>query len=252
MSYLYQQIHDSLETQFWAAATAKAAVPAIALAGALYTALQFRRAKRWRASDLAAKLFADLTTDDELAFACQAIDWSEGPLIIPVRYRPIMMTVPSNPNSPTRIELGEIAQHDTEIMAAALQVRLHNVYQRYPLYLVYRYCFDRLFMHLSNVNRLLETKQLLLKDLGNFKYWLERLAKYEYPPSDVAGEVMFQRFLSYEGFGYGGIRNLGMKLGVGGWAQCDVADILEFENRLLTRPAKGPLQQDPAARVNPD
>jgi hypothetical protein len=232
VSYVYEQIQNTPEIRFWLSTASKLAVPVIAFAGAIYTALQFRRAKRWRAGDLAAKLSSDLTTDDELALACQAIDWAVGPLVVPLRYRAIMMGIPKDVKHPTPLELGEIAEHDTRIMALALEVRLSTIYLEYPLYLVYRYCFDKLFSHLSNINRLVESGQIVVKDLAAFSYWLRRLAEYEYPPDGVTGLQMFQRFLSYSGFGYSGVIELGKKLKVTGWSAGRVEDVTGYEAKL--------------------
>jgi hypothetical protein len=38
--------------------------------------------------DLAAALMQKLESDEELAFACQALDWGTGPIMVPERYGP--------------------------------------------------------------------------------------------------------------------------------------------------------------------
>lgn len=228
MSQLYELIQKSAETRFWLHVLSKSSVPLIAFSGAVYTALQFQRAKRWRAGDLAQELLSDLSVDDELAFACQAIDWGIGPLIVPARHRPIMWTIAVDPAHPTPRELGEVIDHDVKIMAAALQVQLPPASLNNPLYLVYRYSFDKLFTHLSYVNTLIERKQIAVADLEGFKYWLIRIAVYEYPPYPMTGEQMFQRFLTYPYFLYSGVAELGKKLGVKGWSDTRIDDVPGF------------------------
>jgi Zn-dependent protease with chaperone function len=60
----------------------------IAAFGAAYVYFQYRRAQEWRKGDLAASLMERLVSDPELAFACQALDWGTGPIMVPERYRP--------------------------------------------------------------------------------------------------------------------------------------------------------------------
>ena len=60
-----------------------AAVSAIIAAfGALYVYRQYRRAQEWRKGDLAAALMERLESDEELAFACQALDRGTGPILV--------------------------------------------------------------------------------------------------------------------------------------------------------------------------
>jgi hypothetical protein len=217
VSFLYDQLNGSVETLFWCNAAAKAAVPVIALAGASYTALQYLRAQRWRAGDLAAQLVAQLTTDDELAFACQTLDWGVGPMIVPARFRPLMSRVPKDSTHPTPRELGEIMDHDTALMAKAVKVRLSFDLETQPAGLVYRFCFDKLFSHLANIHRLLINGQLRIRDLTGLTYWIRKIADYRYGPVQRRGGLMFQPFVGYEPFGYQGVRELGKKLGIEGW-----------------------------------
>ena len=190
----------------------------MAFAGAIYTALQYQRAKRARALDLSISFISQLDTVPELSFACQALDWGVGPMIVPERYRPLL-EARRQEGSDTRSpgERGEVLEHDTSLMTAALEPYLNFDYSQCPAGLVYRYCFDKLFQHLSNIERLVAGGQLDLTDLGILRYWLERIAIYEYPPSDVPGDLVFQPFLSFPEFGYGGVMTLGKRLGVSNW-----------------------------------
>ncbi len=70
-------------TRAWIEIVSKLAPSLIAAISATYVYLQYKRAQRWKASDLAAALMERITTDQTLALACQALDWGVGPLIIP-------------------------------------------------------------------------------------------------------------------------------------------------------------------------
>ena len=206
----------------WLEWPTKLVVPLIALTGAFYTGLQYRRTMRWRSSDLAAQLIGQLTTDDELAFACQALDWGVGPMIVPTRYKALMSKKPEDPDEPTPRERGEIMDHDTSIMARALRINLGFDYNTQPAGLIYRYCFDRLFSHLTNVHRLLETGQIRLEHLEGLTYWVKRIAVYEYPPAigkppvQMSGDEVFQPFIWHGEYGYLGVIALGRTLKVDG------------------------------------
>jgi hypothetical protein len=200
----------------WAEYVSKLGVSSIALLGAVYTARQYQRAKRWRAGDLAATLIAQLETDEELAFACRALDWGVGPLVVPKRYWSLLERVPEKKN-PTPAERGEIMQQDCDLMARAVRVGLAVNPDTEPGGLVYRYCFDKLFAHLANVHRLLLSDQITLQDLDGLKYWLQRIAVFEYPPAGTAENQVFQPFLEHAPYGYRGVIDLGERLGVPGW-----------------------------------
>jgi hypothetical protein len=168
---------------------------------------------------LAVALIAQLETDDELAFACRAIDWGVGPLVVPERYRALVEGIPEGKKNPTPAERGEIVIQKPELMARALRVYLAIDPENEPVGLIYRYCFDKLFNHLANVHRLLNEKQLNLQDLERLRYWLERIAIYEYCPPGVERHEVFQPFLEHEPFGYRGVIDLGERLGASGWVK---------------------------------
>lgn len=208
---------SATQVQKWVDLLSKAVLATIAALGAGYTALQYWRTKRWRAGDLSAAVILQLETDDEMAFACRAIDWGVGLMMVPERYRPLMERIPEGRKNPTPVERGEVIHHDTELMARAVQVNLTVVPETEPGGLVYRYCFDKLFAHLANVHRLLQAHQVNLDDLVGLKYWLQRIAVYEYAPLGLEGDQVFQPFLKYEPYGYRGVIDLGERLGVSGW-----------------------------------
>ena len=200
----------------WVEWTSKLATPVIALFAAGYSGIQYERMKSWRAKDLAARLVDQLTTDDELQFACQALDWATGPMIVPARYRSLLSQRPADADNPTPRELGEIIDHDPALMAKALEVRLAPGLKDNPAGLVYRYCFDKLFSHLANINRLQVDGQVRIKDLDGLKYWIRRIARYPFGPREKR-DLVFQPFVGHEPFGYQGVRELGKKLGIKGW-----------------------------------
>jgi hypothetical protein len=108
-----------MQMPVWIEVMSKLAVPSIALLGAVYTALQYGRAKRWKAGDLAVTLIGQLEKDEELTLACRAIDWGVGPLVVPQRYRALLERGELSP-----VDRGEVMKQDPDLMARAVKVGL--------------------------------------------------------------------------------------------------------------------------------
>jgi hypothetical protein len=181
---------------------------AIAAFGAFYVYSQYRRAQEWRKSDLAAALMERLNSDEELAFACQALDWGTAPIMVPERYQALMRRF-GMPHE-------AVLDHEPAVLASALQPQLNPATADSAPGLIYRHCFIKLFDHLENISRLVQTRQVDIKDLDGLAYWLGRIASYEYAPAGTPGEAIFQPALA--AFKYHGIPRLGNELGVKEWS----------------------------------
>jgi len=199
-----------------AANLSNVATPAIALVSVFYVYLEYRRTKRARSSDLAAALISQLESDDELSFACRSLDWAVGPLIVPARYRSLLRAA--------GVHNDEVVMHSPPVMCVALAPRLRaelieadprTEMPKDPRGLIYRYCFDKLFMHLDDIYRLVRSQQISVGDVVGLKYWLERIAKYEYSPEGVDPAEVFQPFVA--ACGYLGVPRLGVLVGVKEW-----------------------------------
>ena len=184
-----------------------AASALIAAFGAVYVYRQYRRAQEWRRGDLAAALMGRLESDQELAFAIQALDWGTGPILVPERYRPLMKKF--------HIEDDAVLEHDTAIMAAAMEPQLNKATLSSAQGLIYRHCFIKLFNHLENVSRLVASDQVSVDDLRGLEYWLRRISSYNYAPDGRERSEIFQPALAT--FGYESIPQLGRELCVSDW-----------------------------------
>lgn len=205
----------------WAELINKVATPVIAGVSAFYVYLQYRRSLWLNKKERAADVLAALENDDVLAFACRALDWGVGPLIVPERYRPLLCYRDQKIGP---IDANPIIQHDTWAMYLALRPRLNPATLNEPRGLIYRYCFDKFLTHIDGAHRLLMQGQLLLEDLEGFKYWISRLSEYQYRPQDRLGrpvrrQDVFQPFIAE--FDYIGVRLLGKKLGIKDWVTVD-------------------------------
>ena len=189
-----------------------AAVSAVIAAfGAIYVYRQYRRAQEWRKGDLAAALMERLESDQELAFACQALDWGTGPIMVPERYRPLMKRF----NMPHEA----VFDHAPSILALALQPSLNVATLTSAQGLIYRHCFVKLFNHIENISRLVASDQVATDALHGLDYWLDMIASYSYAPANCSRDEIFQPALA--AFGYDSIPVLGRKLGVLDWSVYD-------------------------------
>lgn len=193
----------------WVEIINKLATPAIAATSAFYVYLQYRRAQRWKATDLAATLMEKMNTDHALALACQALDWGVGPLIIPEQYKPLFRTDIAG-------AAPGVMEHDPHLLCRAVEPRLNEATLNDPRGLVYRYCFIKFFSYLDNMYRLLIDGQLREEDVGDIKYWLEMLRDYQYAPTDKDAAKVFSPALRQ--WGYGNVILLGQRLDVQPWA----------------------------------
>ena len=188
-----------------------AASASIAAFGAIYVYRQYKRAQDWRKGDLAASLLSKLESDEELAFACQALDWGTGPLMVPKRYHPLMKKF----NRPSEMVL----DHDTEVLACALEPQLNEKTLASAEGLIYRHCFVRLFSHLGNIGRMVDSGQIDVADLHGIEFWLKALSECPYSPEGRKPSDIFQPAIAV--FDYPTIPQLGRRMGIDRWDTYD-------------------------------
>jgi hypothetical protein len=184
---------------------------AIAAIGAAFVYRQYHRQQNWRRGDLAAALLNKLGSDDELAFACLSLDWGTGPLIVPERYRPLLRKFNHHDEA--------VIDHDTNALALALEPQLNDQTRASAQGLIYRHTFDKLFNHLNDIGRLVESDQLDVRDLDGLTYWLKRISEYGYPPPRFDADRIFQ--LAIYHFDYSEIPRLARRLNVNNWSVYD-------------------------------
>lgn len=182
-----------MDAPIWAESLNRLATPLIAAVSVFYAYLQYRRAQRWKATDLAASLIGKLESEPALSLACHALDWGVGPLLIPERYQPLFPRDASG-------EYPGVMPHDTNVLVLALKPKLNEATLRDPRGLVYRHCFIKFFNYLDNIFNLLKGGQLRKEDMADLKYWLEMIHNYPYAPASVQGTEVFQPVLKYWGY----------------------------------------------------
>jgi hypothetical protein len=154
--------------------------------------IEYVRAGRWKAAELAAAQIAALAENSELSFACHALDWGVGPLIVPDRYKPIAGC--------------DVIQHDPKVLELALEPILNASTLKNSAGLSYRYAFDRLFDHLDRVDSMIARRLFKPDDVASLEYYLDQVVNYRYASTVGKQATTFPPFI--EAYGYRGVLRL--------------------------------------------
>jgi hypothetical protein len=155
----------------------------VAAVAALAGLAQYRKAEAWKRAQFTAGFLKQLSTDEELIFACKAIDWGLGPLIIPEKYRPLF----------TNREV--VITHNWDDLANALKPNIDINVITNPKQLIYRYSVDALLDYFDQSRKFIELNLVRLHDLASLGYYA---ALIRYPiyyhgttaPKDVFGSFV--------------------------------------------------------------
>jgi hypothetical protein len=144
----------------------------------VYNAL---RAERWKRTELGSRFLRELGTDQELVFACRALDWYTGRLTVPENLRPLMS--------------GEAPfDHDRRVLRNAMKVGLGGAAMAADARLqIYRTTMDRLLSWMCLLANALDRKLFKTDDVEVARYWVSKVAasrflhpfirSYNYAPS---------------------------------------------------------------------
>ncbi len=146
--------------------------------------MEYVRIGRWKKAELAATQLAALIEDDVLAFACHALDWGIGPIMVPVRYRVLLDK--------------DLVEHNVAALELAVEPGLNYQTRNDPQGLLYRYCFDRLFNHFTFVHSMIERKLFSAADVASMKYYLDLIHDYPYARTKKSTEVFKDFIIKYE------------------------------------------------------
>jgi hypothetical protein len=122
------------------------------------------KAVRWKRAELASSYLKELFNNQELVFACRALEWYKGKLAVPEQLRPLL------PNE------SKVIVHDFDILrkAMASEILLEDMIAE-PRLQVYRTAVDNLLSWLSLVDNALERKLFVPSDIREAAYWVRRI-----------------------------------------------------------------------------
>jgi hypothetical protein len=152
------------------AATAIAYIGAFAglVAGgvALFNA---HKAVRWKRAELASAYLKDLQSNQELVFACRALDWNGGYLVVPEQLRPLLP------------EEAKSILHDPSALRKAMSKDLTvRDMEGDPRLQLYRTALDSLLSWLSLVDNALERNLFSASDIRDVGYLVRQVAQRQW------------------------------------------------------------------------
>ena len=127
----------------------------IALVGLLFGLYQYYVNAKWKRSEFAAKQLDLLTSDPDITFCCQVLDYSYRIFPVPKKYRNIT-------NETWFV-------HEWSKLESAMQPESQQAKFEWPL-ILYRDAFDRFFTYLERMNHYMSIGIFTRKDISILEY----------------------------------------------------------------------------------
>ncbi|WP_156648079.1 hypothetical protein [Methylobacterium sp. Leaf88] len=149
--------------------TVATAAAIIAAGSWLITLYNARKAVHWKRAELASAYLKDLTANPVLVFACRALEWNGGRLVVPEPLRPLLF------------EKSDYIQHSPEVLKRAMVPGLTlEEMDAEPRLQLYRTSMDDLLSWLDLIASGLNRKLFKPEDLPKVGYWVEQIRKVGY------------------------------------------------------------------------
>lgn len=147
----------------WATGTNITALTAVI--GGMIAFFNYRRSVAWKKAELASSYVKELNSNQELVFACRALDWYAGLLVLPESFQPLWNGKPEKaiPHDPAVLHVAMILNLSTSAMEVE---RRHQIY---------RTALDSLLMWLSSVDQALGRRLFRAKDIRIAAYWFWKI-----------------------------------------------------------------------------
>jgi hypothetical protein len=139
----------------------------VGLVGGGVALFNARKAVLWKRAELASNYLRELRSDEELVFACRALDWNGGRLVVPENLRPL---------------IGDTAiSHDPEVMRHAMRSDL-TIFEMEedPRIQLYRTSLDSLLSWLSLLATALNRKLFTVEDVKDVYYWIRHIERADF------------------------------------------------------------------------
>ncbi len=133
---------------------------------ALYNA---RKAVHWKTAELASKYLKELRTNEELIFACRALEWNGGRLVVPDRLCPLL---PDN---------SKVIAHSPSVLQSSMRPNLTAAELDGDIRIqIYRTALDALLSWLNSVDNALERKLFCADDISEAGYWIQHIEHLQF------------------------------------------------------------------------
>src|SRR5215469_1247932 len=124
------------------------------------------KAVRWKRAELANNYLKDLNTNEELVFACRALDWKGGRLVVPANLRPLLS------------DKADSIIHDYSMMKSAMRPDLLiTEMEKDSRIQLYRTAMDALLSWLSLVASALDRNLFVADDVDVVGYWVFQIER---------------------------------------------------------------------------
>jgi hypothetical protein len=135
-----------------------------AILGGLVALFNARKAVLWKRAELASHYLTELRTNPELIFACRALEWNGGRLVVPDHLCPLL------PDS------SKVIAHSPSVLCASARPDLTPAEIDADVRLqIYRTALDALLSWLNSVDNALERKLFSAQDVSEAGYWIQHI-----------------------------------------------------------------------------
>jgi hypothetical protein len=153
---------------------------------------QYNTAQKWKKSEFAAKLLAELADDERLSLCCKLLDYSMRKFSIPTQYRPLTQE--------------SIFLHNWEAMAEAMSPEAKRGEFDWQA-ILYRDLFDYFFGYLERINHYINIGLITVKDVSSIDYWLRQIASPRFVKTSIFTDYL-------QAYDYSGVLELMNKFGI--------------------------------------
>ncbi|MEA2758991.1 MAG: hypothetical protein QOH65_1604 [Methylobacteriaceae bacterium] len=136
----------------------------VGIVGGAIALFNARKAVLWKRAELASSYLKELSSNDELVFACRALDWNGGKLVVPEKLRPLLDR-----------EVKWIV-HERTVLQKAMEPELSIAEMQSDDRLqLYRTALDSLLSWLALISNALERRLFRPEDIQHAAYWVFRI-----------------------------------------------------------------------------
>ncbi len=132
-----------------------------AILGGLVALFNARKAVMWKRAELASHYLTELRTNPELIFACRALEWNGGRLVVPDHLCPLL------PDS------SKVIAHSPAALCASMRPDLTSAEIDADVRLqIYRTALDAFLSWLNSIDNALERGLFSAGDISEAGYWI--------------------------------------------------------------------------------
>lgn len=128
-----------------------------------------RKAVQWKRAELASNYIKEFTANQQLVFACRALEWNGGRLVVPDQLRPLLH------------DDSKVIIHDKTVLEHSLapDISIADI-QEDPRLQIYRTAVDGLLSWLNLIDNAFERNLFKPEDVSEIGYWVQLIEEAKY------------------------------------------------------------------------